>query len=101
MAAAEAACHKMTENSGLVLARSTLPTREHQSFSTTQLPEPKKIHQVSQHRPMTASIEPCSWIPSDESRLPFYLWDKMENRTVTTEGLQSPEYAAISHTWGR
>lgn len=101
MAAAEAACHEMTENSGLVLARSTLPAHEHQSISTTQLPEPQKIHQVSQHRPMTASIEPCFWRSSDESHLPFYLWDKTENRTVTTEGLQSPKYAAISHTWGR
>ena len=101
MAAAEAACHKITENSSSVLSRSTLTAREHQSFSTTQLPELKKIHQVARHRPMTASIEPCFWISSHESRLPFYLWDKTENRTVTTEGLQSPTYAAISHTWGR
>ena len=101
MAAAEAACHKMTENSSSVLSRSTLPAREHQPFSTTQLPKLKKTHQVVRHRPMTASIEPCSWISSHESRLPFYLWDKTENRTVTTEGLQSPDYAAISHTWGR
>ena len=101
MAAAEAACHEMAENSGLVLARSTLLAREHQSFSITQLPEPKNIHQVSQHKPMTASIEPCYWLSSHEPCLPFYLWDRTENRTVTTEGLQSPKYAAISHTWGR
>ena len=101
MAAAEAACHEMTENSGLVLASFTLPAHEHQSLSIPQLPEPKKIHLVSHHRPMTASIEPCYWRSSNESRLPFYLWDKTENRTVTTEGLQSPRYAAISHTWGR
>jgi hypothetical protein len=52
---------------------------------------------------ITANIEPCHWLSRSDSRagLPYYLWDRTERRAVTMKALGSPEYLAISHTWGR
>ncbi|POS72974.1 heterokaryon incompatibility protein [Diaporthe helianthi] len=48
-------------------------------------------------------IEPCPWLPSvAHDGLPHYLWDVKHATTVETSTLLSfPEYAAISHLWGR
>ena len=51
-----------------------------------------------------ASLEPCPWLPekSIENRLPYFLWDRVEKKTVVAGELKDPpNYIAISHTWGR
>ena len=51
-----------------------------------------------------AVSEPCWWLTAEEKDgLPHYLWDVANERTVDVEaeGLTSPSYTAISHTWGR
>jgi hypothetical protein len=57
---------------------------------------------LSQNIP--ACIESCPWLRIRESaeRLPYYLWDVMQKKTVKTEDLQSKvTYVCVSHTWGR
>jgi hypothetical protein len=49
-------------------------------------------------------IEPCPWLQNSSKKegRPFYLWDIRRSQTVETDTLDyNPEYAAISHTWGR
>lgn len=53
-------------------------------------------------------IEACPWLEKTENdlgtSLPYYLWDVENSRTVETSQLKldsSPEYTAVSHTWGR
>lgn len=48
-------------------------------------------------------IEACPWLPPVAGEdLPYFLWDLKNSRTVETSELQgSPQYTAISHTWGR
>jgi len=51
-----------------------------------------------------ASIEPCPWLNYErgEDILPYYLWDRQMRKTVETRELEdSPDYIAVSHTWGR
>lgn len=58
----------------------------------------------------TASLRstwlPCPWLdhtPHRKRRLPLYLWDRIEKRTIRTSELKikNPQYYCISHTWGR
>jgi Heterokaryon incompatibility protein (HET) len=58
--------------------------------------------------PYGASIEPCSWLGRRDlaNDLPYYLWDVKYKRTrivkdIIAASARSPEYVAISHTWGR
>jgi Heterokaryon incompatibility protein (HET) len=56
------------------------------------------------HRNLSATLEPCPWVPSEQHHLglPFYLWDVRRAMTVKTSDLNfRPTYTAISHTWGR
>jgi len=50
-------------------------------------------------------VNPCSWLQnhiSEDGDLPFYLWDIRKGCTVESSSISiSPEYIAISHTWGR
>lgn len=52
---------------------------------------------------LTATIEPCAWLsPEEKKGLPRYLWDTVNDRTIdTTKSDSTPQYAVISHTWGR
>ncbi len=48
-----------------------------------------------------ATILSCPWLKDDRG-LPYYLWDRITERTVETSTLADrPAYTAISHTWGR
>lgn len=103
MAAAEAACHRLAAST-LTTILSRNPGLELQYGSPNpELPDlpQQMLHQVES--PMTAGIDPCSWLRPDDFALgsPYYLWDRLESRTVVTSGLGSPKYIAISHTWGR
>jgi Heterokaryon incompatibility protein (HET) len=47
-------------------------------------------------------FEPCSWLkPAERDGLPYFLWDVVNEKTVETQGLNSPTYTTVSHTWGR
>jgi hypothetical protein len=53
-------------------------------------------------------LDSCSWLklPQRDKGMPYYLWDVKSKRTRVvqeiTEALgSSPEYVAVSHTWGR
>jgi Heterokaryon incompatibility protein (HET) len=49
-------------------------------------------------------IEPCPWLQKSSKKdgRPFYLWDIWRSQTIETNRLDyNPEYACISHTWGR
>jgi hypothetical protein len=103
MAAAEAACHRLAANSlATILSRNSGLELQHDSPDRELPDQPQQLlHEVKS--PMTAGIHPCSWLDPDDDALssPYFLWDRLESRTVVTRGLVSPKYIAISHTWGR
>jgi hypothetical protein len=57
-------------------------------------------HRLDHHIP--ACVEPCPWIPKScgGNEYPYYLWDKVERKTVHFEE-NIPQYSVVSHTWGR
>lgn len=65
-----------------------------------------QLAQISRHcfgNLIGAIIEPCPWLPSTKkSGLPYYLWDIERQCSVVVHELQKqPQYAIVSHTWGR
>lgn len=57
------------------------------------------------HREIPAIVEPCNWLRKarSDNKLPRYLWDIENARTIDTTYLVDTEvpYAIVSHTWGR
>ena len=52
--------------------------------------------------PLRATIAVCPWLGPKKDRLPYYLWDVKEQRTVRVDSLsERPRYIVVSHTWGR
>jgi hypothetical protein len=80
---------------------SSLSSGYHQS-NMESMPNLQKNLQLRLDRHIPACVEPCPWIPksSGGNQYPYYLWDKVERRTVHFEG-NVPQYSVISHTWGR
>jgi len=103
MSAPEAACHRLASNAMTKLQRSWIlePQDESQHFPAITHPAPEALNYVDP--PMTAGFQPCSWLAHDVDGTgwPYYLWDRIERRTVITHRLESPHYIVISHTWGR
>ncbi|MCJ1387455.1 hypothetical protein MMC18_000298 [Xylographa bjoerkii] len=102
MAASEAACRRLASRSAAVSSKLKQECREFDEPRANPFGSPLD----AKNNPMAslpANIEPCHWIIPDEesSRLPYYLWDRIDRVTVVTEHLDSPAYTAISHTWGR
>ncbi|KUI59638.1 hypothetical protein VP1G_06882 [Cytospora mali] len=54
-------------------------------------------------RLQNAVLEPCPWLPDHAKHsLPYFLWDIEGKRTLRFhEQEQRPDYAIVSHTWGR
>lgn len=103
MAAAEAACHRLAANSLVTILSRNSGLELQRDSPDHELPDQPQqmLHEVES--PMTAGIHPCSWLDPDDDApsSPYFLWDRLESRTVVTRGLASPKYIAISHTWGR
>jgi hypothetical protein len=52
--------------------------------------------------PLRATIATCPWLGPKKDGLPYYLWDRKEQRTVRVDLLpERPRYIVVSHTWGR
>ena len=69
------------------------------SASSPELDESLQLR-LDHHIP--ACVEPCPWIPKSGggNEYPYYLWDKVERKTVHFEE-NIPQYSVVSHTWGR
>ena len=52
---------------------------------------------------LNAILEACPWLPDHAKHgLPYFLWDVEGRRTIRfREDDKRPDYAIISHTWGR
>ena len=101
MAAAEAACHRVNSHVADKIDHSPEAKCENRDSMCSKIGDPAGGRGLE--GPMSAEIEPCSWITDvkGRSRLPYYLWDKKTRETVNIEGLAALDYTAISHTWGR
>lgn len=101
-AAGEAARHRIAMQ--VVHAPEQLRNSESRHSSSIRVNDPNAMKEQNYRAiPMSAEIEPGAWISHghDRSDLPYYLWNKTLQCTVTTDDLEAPDYTAISHTWGR
>jgi len=78
--------------------------------TTTKVTDPTgdRIQNASASITAGPAVESCAWLDwkigaaATKLDLPYYLWDAMESRTVTSSELVDVvPYTAISHTWGR
>jgi hypothetical protein len=93
--AAIAAAHRVADLSYKRLTRTWRNESDSITENITQHPLAEKI---------PACIEPCPWLEPGQGsdNLPFYLWDRQRNCTVSiAEFEERAPYIVISHTWGR
>ena len=88
MAAAEAACHRITKH---VISKVLNPegTGCDEGLSTFDSIIGESTRGFDSGGLMSAGIDPCSWIPDDDGKsvLPYYLWDRTSQCTVIAEDL--------------